>query len=251
MTYSIDEVSKLTGLSKRALRFYEEKGLVSSRRNESNYRYYDSKDLDRIQSILFLTAFDIELSTIKEILDDPNVDILSLYEIHLGALYEKRAKLDLIISNLSLTIDAKRRQETMRDSDKFKGFKQDLIEKNDKTYKQEVVEKYGEEAYQKSRKAFSNMSEADFERFGSLEKKLFEALEKASTSTGEQMERSMKEVYLYHKEWITMAWGYYHEEAHLNVCQMYIDDERFKKHYDEIKPGFAQLLFDSVKKSIR
>ncbi|MCV2232635.1 MerR family transcriptional regulator [Acholeplasma manati] len=251
MRYTIDDVSKLTGLSKRALRFYEEKGLVFAKRNEANYRFYDSADLDRIQTILFLTAFDIDLQTIKGILDDPKVDLLSLYETHLGALYEKRAQLDLIISNLSLTIDAKRRDEPMKDSDKFKGFKQNLIDNNDKLYKKEVIEKYGEEAYQKSRKAFSHMSEADFERFGGLERKLFEALEKASTTTGDVQSLYMKEAYNYHKEWLTMAWGYYHEEAHLNICQMYLDDERFKKHYDDVKPGFAQLLFDSVKKSIR
>jgi DNA-binding transcriptional MerR regulator len=251
MRYSIDDVSKLTGLSKRALRFYEEKGLLFSKRNDANYRFYDSSDLHPIHTVLFPTAFDIDLQTIKGILDNPNMDLLSLYETHLGALYEKRAQLDLIISNLTLTMDAKRRQETMKDRDKFKGFKQNLIDNNDKLYKKEVVEKYGEEAYQKSRKAFSHMSEADFERFGRLEKQLFEALEKASTTSGDVQSSYMKEAYNYHKEWLSMAWGYYNEEAHLNICQMYLDDERFKKHYDDIKPGFAQLLFDSVKKSIR
>lgn len=251
MTYSLDEVSKLTGLSKRALRFYEEKGLLVSKRNNSNYRFYDSADLNKIQAILFLTAFELELSTIKTILDDQKVDLLSIYETHLGELYDKRAKLDLIISNLSLTIDAKRRHETMNDSDKFKGFKQDLIDKNDQAYKQTVVEKYGEEAYQKSRKAFMNMSESDFERFTNLEKQLFISLEKASTSTSALKESYMREVYTIHKAWISAAWGYYNEEAHLNVCQMYLDDERFKKHYDDVKKGFAQLLFDSVKKYIR
>lgn len=251
MRYTLDEVSKLTGLSKRALRFYEEKGLLFSKRNDNNYRFYDSADLDKIQTILFLTAFDIELSTIKAILDDPTVDLLTIYETHLGELYDKRAKLDLIISNLSLTIDAKRRNETMNDTDKFKGFKQDLIDKNDQAYKKEVVQKYGEDAYQKSRKAFMNMSEADFERFANLEKQLFEALEKASTSTGSLKDTYMREAYTHHKAWLSTAWGYYNEEAHLNICQMYLDDERFKKHYDDVKPGFAQLLFDSVKKSIR
>jgi DNA-binding transcriptional MerR regulator len=250
MRYTLDDVSKMTGLSKRALRFYEEKGLISSKRNQANYRFYDSADLDRIQTILFLTAFDIDLQTIKGILDDPKADLLSLYETHLGALYEKREKLDLIISNLTLTIDAKRRDEVMKDSDKFKGFKQDLLEKNDQSYKQEVIEKYGEEAYQKSRKAFSNMSEADFERFVQLEKRLFEALERASTSSGETKTIHMHEAYTHHRDWLTMAWGYYDKTAHLNICQMYLDDERFKKHYDDVKPGFAQLLYDSVKKSI-
>lgn len=251
MTYTLDEVSKLTGLSKRALRFYEEKGLILPKRNDNNYRFYDSMDLDRIQTILFLSAFEIELSSIQSILNDSSTDLLTLYETHLSALYEKRERLDLIISNLTLTIHAKRGHEHMTDLDKFKGFKQDLIDKNEQQYKKEVVEAYGEEAYQKSKKAFSNMNEADFNRFIRLEKQLFEALDRASTAQGERRSLIMKEVYTYHKAWLTMAWGYYNPEAHLNICQMYLDDERFKKHYDDVKPGFAQLLFDSVKKSIQ
>lgn len=250
MTYTIDEVSKLTGLSKRALRFYEEKGLIESKRNPANYRIYDSADLDRIQTILFLTAFEIDLNTIKLILEDKDFDLLSLYETHLGTLYEKRQQLDLIISNLTLTMDAKRRSEPMKDTDKFKGFKQDLVNKNETLYKKEVVEKHGEQAYESSKKAFLNMSEADFNRFKTLEESLFEALEKASNATGSNKEAFMHDVYLTHKAWISLAWGYYNEDAHLGVCQMYIEDERFKKHYDARKEGFAQLLLDSVKKSL-
>ena len=250
MLYTIDDVSKLTGLSKRALRFYEEKGLIESKRNQANYRVYDSFDLDRIQTILFLTAFEIDLATIKIILEDPDFDLLSLYETHLGSLYEKRQQLDLIISNLTLTMDAKRRNEPMKDTDKFKGFKQDLVHKNEKLYKKEVTEKYGQEAYESSKKAFLNMSESDFNRFKTLEESLFEALEKASKATGALKDTYMQEIYLTHKAWITLAWGYYNEEAHLGVCQMYLDDERFKKHYDSRKEGFAQLLLDSVKTSL-
>ena len=53
MKYTLDQVSKLTGLSKRALRFYEENGLLFSKRSDNNYRFYDSADLDKIQTILF------------------------------------------------------------------------------------------------------------------------------------------------------------------------------------------------------
>lgn len=250
MTYTMDEVSKMTGLSKRALRFYEEKGLICCKRNAANYRFYDSADLDRIQTILFLTAFEIDLATIKSLLEDPTLDLMRVYETHLGVLYDKRQRLDLIISNLTLTIDAKRRQEPMKDTDKFKGFKQDLIDQNDRLYQKEVVETYGKTAYDKSRKAFMSMSEADFERFKHLEKTLFEALELASTTSGLTRESHMHDAFLAHKAWLTMAWGSYNPEAHLNLCQMYLDDPRFKKHYDDVKPGFAQLLFEAVQKSI-
>lgn len=45
MEYRIGEFSKLTGFSEHTLRFYEKKGLVSPRRNESNLRLYSEDDV--------------------------------------------------------------------------------------------------------------------------------------------------------------------------------------------------------------
>lgn len=47
-----------------------------------------------------------------------------------------------------------------------------------------------------------------------------------------------------------MAWGWYQKEAHLNVVQMYIDEERFAAYYDQYGDGLAQLLRDLVHKYV-
>ncbi len=64
----IDEVSKLTGLSKRTLRYYEELGLLEeAQRSEGNYRMYrmeDVKSLQRIKEMRDLLG--LELSEIRE-----------------------------------------------------------------------------------------------------------------------------------------------------------------------------------------
>ena len=50
--YSISEVVKLTKLTARTLRHYEEKGLVSSsRRGNNGYRYYSVDVITRIEEI--------------------------------------------------------------------------------------------------------------------------------------------------------------------------------------------------------
>ena len=49
------EISKLTGVSIRALRYYDEIGLlVPTMRNEAGYRLYDEKALEKLNAILFL-----------------------------------------------------------------------------------------------------------------------------------------------------------------------------------------------------
>ena len=45
---SINQVEKMTGVSKRNIRFYEKEGLLLPKRNEENgYRIYDENDIWR------------------------------------------------------------------------------------------------------------------------------------------------------------------------------------------------------------
>jgi len=71
----IDAVAQRTGLTKRAIRYYEEIGLVSpSGRSEGNYRLYTEADvlrLERIQRMKQSAGF--SLSEILEMLDAEGV----------------------------------------------------------------------------------------------------------------------------------------------------------------------------------
>ena len=50
---TVNEVSKLTGVSIRALQYYDRIGLLSpSQRTEAGYRLYDDTALERLQQIL-------------------------------------------------------------------------------------------------------------------------------------------------------------------------------------------------------
>lgn len=72
---TVNEVSKLTGISVRALHYYDQIGLFKPTScTEAGYRLYDDKALERLQQILFFREFDLPLSAIKEIMDDPSFD---------------------------------------------------------------------------------------------------------------------------------------------------------------------------------
>ena len=57
----IGEVSKLTNVSMRSLRYYEEKGLIHPERLENGYRDYDKLTLERIKTLKLY--FDLGLTT--------------------------------------------------------------------------------------------------------------------------------------------------------------------------------------------
>lgn len=65
----ISEVAVKYNITKRTLRYYEEIGILSSiRKNGSNYRYYDTNTLNRLEQILLLKSLNFQISEIKEIL---------------------------------------------------------------------------------------------------------------------------------------------------------------------------------------
>ena len=46
------EAEKITGISRRNLRFYEDQGLIEPERNpENDYREYSEKDIERLKII--------------------------------------------------------------------------------------------------------------------------------------------------------------------------------------------------------
>jgi DNA-binding transcriptional MerR regulator len=59
---------RLFGLTARAIRFYEEKGLIEARRDERNHRYFDDKARRRLALITELRAAGLSLADIREVL---------------------------------------------------------------------------------------------------------------------------------------------------------------------------------------
>lgn len=69
---TVHEVSRLTGISVRALHHYDAIGLLKpSRVTEAGYRLYDGAALRRLQNILFFRELQFPLKEIKAILDNP------------------------------------------------------------------------------------------------------------------------------------------------------------------------------------
>ena len=69
MTHTISQVSRALSVSTRALRYYEEMGLIHSRRIEGYaYRVYDEDTVRRIEQILFLRSVRIPLRDIAVLL---------------------------------------------------------------------------------------------------------------------------------------------------------------------------------------
>lgn len=114
----IGDMARAFGVTLRALRFYEDKGLIAPKR-EGSTRLYTRRDRARMKLILLGRKVGFSLRDVKQILDlyDPhgsNVKQLRLTldksEKQLARLQKQRASLDEAIGDLSQTMTAVRKQ---------------------------------------------------------------------------------------------------------------------------------------------
>ncbi|MCL2840513.1 MAG: MerR family transcriptional regulator [Defluviitaleaceae bacterium] len=63
----IGEVAKKYGISNRTLRYWEEVGVLQSKRTENGYRYYDSENVARINQIILLRKLKMPIADIERI----------------------------------------------------------------------------------------------------------------------------------------------------------------------------------------
>ncbi len=60
---TVKELSDLTGISVRALHYYDEIGLLKpTEKSDAGYRLYDDKALETLRQILFFREFDLSLN---------------------------------------------------------------------------------------------------------------------------------------------------------------------------------------------
>ena len=246
MEYTVKKLAELASVSTRTLRYYDEIGILKPARiNSSGYRIYGEKEVERLQQILFYRELDVNLEDIKRIISSPSFDSAAALKEHRRKLLEKRKQLDLLIDNVDKTIAETEGRIKMSDKEKFEGFKQKLIDENEKKYGEEIRKKYGNETVDKSNKKLKNMTEEEYNRVTKLADEITETLHKAFLTGDPAGELAQKAADL-HRQWLSFYWDNYTKEAHAGIAQMYVYDERFRAYYDKEQPGTAEFLRDAI-----
>ena len=247
MEYSIQELSRLSGVTTRTLRWYDEIGLLTpSRVAESGYRYYGDAQVNRLQDILYFRALGVELARIKACLDDPAFNRVSVLQSHLHALLEKRGALDRVIDSVKATIEAEERKESMSDEKKFEAFKRRAIEENEKKYGRELREKYGDAEIDAGNAAAMKVTKEQYEQWKAWGEEINARLCAAVREGIAPQSEEGKAIVELHKRWLTVASHGYDAARHRGIAQLYVMDERFTAYYDGEVEGCAQFLCDAV-----
>lgn len=246
MEYTINKLAKLAGVSTRTLRWYDECGLLKPLRVSSNgYRIYGQREVDRLQHIMFYRELGVELSEIGRILSSKDFDGLAALQNHHTALCAKREQLERLIASVEKNISSLKGETSMTNQEKFEGFKQKLIDDNEKQYGSEIREKYGDAVIDSSHAKLKGMTKEQYAEVEKLSQEVNDAL-KAAFEQGDPSSELAQKACELHKRWLCYYWSTYSKEAHIGVSQLYVDDPRFTAYYDKIQPGCAVFLRDAI-----
>ncbi|MBN8423899.1 MerR family transcriptional regulator [Microbacterium esteraromaticum] len=145
MEWTVNELAQRAGISGRTLRHYHQIDLLTPDRIGSNgYRYYGPHAVARLQRILMLRETGMPLADIAATLaasTGPEAEVAAL-ESHLAQLSRERESLDRRIRAVEHTVHMRREGREPRMDVMLEGF-------NDR-YEQEVVERWGRDAFEAS-----------------------------------------------------------------------------------------------------
>lgn len=236
MTWSIAEVARMSGVTARTLRHYDDIGLLKPDHVGANgYRYYEEPQLLRLQQILVLRELGLALADIASAIDSEPDLIAALRRQHARLLGE-RDRLARVARTVARTINELEGRPEMavrinRPENLFEGF-------DSTQYDDEARERWPEE-FERAQRKREGMTEEDIERWQrEATAAMIRMAEFMAAGTPVDDPAVLDEV---HQNWLSICrWWTPNRTAYKCLGRMYVDDARFKANYDKIAEGLAE-----------
>jgi DNA-binding transcriptional MerR regulator len=240
--WSIQDLAKAAGTTSRTLRHYGELGLLTpSRVGANGYRYYDAAALVRLQRILLLRDLGLGLSAIAGVLEGER-DTSAALRTHLRVLELEQARLARQIASVRTTLRKTEGGEDLMAEEVFDGF-------DHTQYKDEVVERWGQEAYDGGDSWWRSLPAADKRRFQHDQLDIAKAFGAAKAAGLEPGGDDVQAITARHYEWVAIGWQGRRPsaDAFAGLGEMYVADPRFAANYDRHAAGGAAFVRDAMK----
>jgi DNA-binding transcriptional MerR regulator len=238
MTRSIQDVSRLAGVSSRTLRHYDAVGLLPpSGIGPGGLRHYDDAAIRRLQRILLLRDLGLGLEAIRDVLAEPAdaEDEAKALRRHLDQLRGEQDRLRRQIASVERTLTAIENGEELMAEQMLDGF-------DHTQYKDEVVERWGPDAYRKSDAWWSGLGKDGQREFMVRAEQLGRDWVAAAASGVDPTSDEAQALAARHAAWLGgipgtpgSEQGRPLKEYVLGLAEMYVADERFAKNYGGIE----------------
>jgi MerR family transcriptional regulator, thiopeptide resistance regulator len=241
---NVGEVAALAGVTVRTLHHYDRIGLLSpSERTPAGYRRYTPSDLDRLHRVLVYRELGFPLEEIATLLDDPAADPVAHLRRQLALLRDRLDRTRVMVAAVEKEMEAHTMGISLTPEERFEVFGND----DPSQYDAEVEERWGRtDAYRESQRRTASCSKEDWLRVKAegedVERRFAEALRSGVPADSEQAMDLAEE----HRQQISRNFYDCPPEMHAGLGRMYVEDERFTAHYEQIAPGLAQYVSTAV-----
>ncbi|MBF6173483.1 MerR family transcriptional regulator [Nocardia blacklockiae] len=240
--WSIQELAKAAGTTSRTLRHYGQLGLLPpSRVGANGYRYYDQDSLVRLQRILLLRELGLGLPAIAEVLAGER-DTATALRTHLDLLRQEQDRIARLIASVHTTLHKTEAGEPLMADEVFDGF-------DHTRYKDEVVERWGKDAYEQGDRWWRSLTEAERQQFVRTQLDIAADYGKAHTAGLAPDSPEVLAITQRHYDWMaTSGQGKRPDREYFtNLGEMYVADPRFGRNYDKHGPGTAEFVRDAMR----
>ena len=237
MSWSMNEVVAISGVTSRTLRHYHAIGLLEPESTEfSGRRMYGRAELIRLQEILTLKDLGLPLKEIARVLDaDGDADRGDALRSHLAWLRQERERLERIIRTVEQTIEE---GDTMGPDQMFDGFEENH-------YEAEARERWGDEAVDRSKEKLANLTTAEKERlqggFSGVHEKIAALHQEGAPLDDPRLKEALDE----HHGIVSLAWQP-SPRAYAGLGRMYVEDERFRALIGRGDDAMVEYLRDAM-----
>lgn len=240
MSWSIAEVSKLSGVTSRTLRHYDAIGLLPPAWVAGNgRRHYDREQLLRLQQILLLRELGLDLGSVAEVLErDSERNTVAVLRRHRERLVAEQARLGRLVRTVDRTIAELQEGTEMSTGVMFEGFEHN-------PYEQEARERWGDETVDASYERMRGWSPADADKartgFGRVHADLAPLLAEGVPVSDPRVQELVDE----HYRVVCLFWTP-DAEAYRNLGRMYVDDDRFRNNIGQGDDALVEYLRDAM-----
>jgi len=183
------------------------------------------------------------LDEIRALLDEPSADVLGHLRRQHGLLLEQAERLQRTIKAVEELMNAHRQGIQLTAEEQVEIFGTTSFGEE---YAAEAEKRWGDtDAWKQSQQRVSQFSKQDWIAIRAEGDALLEALAHAKRGGVKPGSAEANELAARHRSSIER----FHDcgdEMHHNLVQMYLEDERFTRYYDDVEPGLAQFVHDIV-----
>lgn len=239
MQYTIKQLADISGISTRALRYYDEIDLFKPAMiGQNQYRYYKKSQLVDLKQILFFKALGLSLDDIKIMLNSDDYAQINTLVNNRNKLTEKIKHLQDLVENCQATIQHCRGKIIMRDKELFSGFdaeKQQIYE--DYLTARGVSQETIDASWKKVTKHTKQQREDLHKQCNEITAKLAECIKKQLPVDSEEVQQLVAQ----HYDWVCEYWTP-NQQSYKGLASMYGENEEFISFYQGYHKDMVAFL---------